>query len=126
MNVNLSELAPWVAVAVSIGSLVYAILNGRTKKIDEEIAAINRGNKESYDSVAIRFAGVKAEVDQVKDRLTRVEADMAHLPDKDVTHRLEMALASMQTEMRGLNEKVKPIAAMADRIQEAMLEKVMS
>ncbi|WP_316171074.1 DUF2730 family protein [Bradyrhizobium sp. SZCCHNRI1058] len=123
---SLNELAPWFAIAISFVSLAYSILNGRSKKIDDDIQQVKKGHKDDHDATTIRLAAMKAEFDQVKDRLTRVETEMAHLPDKDVTHRLEMALASMQTEMRGLNEKVKPIAAMADRIQEAMLEKVMS
>ncbi|WP_316191273.1 MULTISPECIES: DUF2730 family protein [unclassified Bradyrhizobium] len=126
MNVSLNELAPWVAIAMSIASLVYAVLNGRSKKIDDEMQALRKAHKDEYDATTIRIAATKAESDQVKDRLTRLEADMAHLPDKDVTHRLEMALGSMQAEMRELNAKVRPIAAMADRIQEVMVEKVMS
>jgi hypothetical protein len=62
----------------------------------------------------------------LENRVTVVERDIAHLPDKDVTHRLEIALGKMESELGKLSERVKPISAMADRMQEAMLEKVMS
>ncbi|MGJ5203600.1 DUF2730 family protein [Bradyrhizobium sp. HKCCYLR20261] len=126
MNVTPEELAPWVAIAVSAGSFCYAWMNGRSKKMDEEIQGIRKSHKDDHEATTIRLAATKAEIDSLKDRLTRVEADMAHLPDKDVTHRLEMALGAMQAEMRELNAKVRPISAMADRIQEVMVEKVMS
>ncbi|WP_315742785.1 MULTISPECIES: DUF2730 family protein [unclassified Bradyrhizobium] len=126
MNVTLNDLAPWVAIAVSAASFFYAWSNSRSKKIDEDLASIRKAQKDDHEATTIRQAAVKAEVDSIKDRVTRVEADMAHLPDKDVTHRLEMALGAMQAEMRELNAKVRPISAMADRIQEVMVEKVMS
>lgn len=126
MNVNVTDLAPWVAIVVSILSAIYAALNGRSKKVDADMADLRKDHKADHDATAIRLSAMKSENDMLKERITRVESEIEHLPDKDATHRLEMALASMQTEMRGLSEKVKPISAMADRIQEAMLDKVMS
>jgi hypothetical protein len=55
-----------------------------------------------------------------------MERDIVHLPDKDTTHRLEIALGKMESELGKLSERVRPIAAMADRMQDAMMEKVMS
>ncbi|MET4199108.1 MULTISPECIES: hypothetical protein [unclassified Bradyrhizobium] len=123
---NFIDWAPWVSIAIALAAFLYPILNGRAKKIDARLDSIEKTQKDDREAAIVRTSVVKAESDMVKDRVVKLEADMAHLPDKDVTHRLEMALAGMQTEVGKLTERMKPIAAMADRIQEAMVEKVMS
>lgn len=106
--ISWSDLPPWIAIALSLGALLRAHFGARTKEVD------------------LRIGVVAAKVDLAEDRIVKLEADMAHLPDKDVTHRLEMALSDMKSEVGKLTERMKPIAAMADRIQEAMVDKVMS
>ncbi|MCX5512265.1 hypothetical protein C3941_09350 [Kaistia algarum] len=56
-------------------------------------------------------------------RLDRVETDMRHLPDKEVTHRMELTLAALKMEISVLSERLHPVAAISDRLQEFMLEK---
>jgi len=107
--------APWIAIALSAGALLYSIFKGQSKHTSEKFRAVDS-----------KIGVVVAEHALVRDRVTVIERDMAHLPDKDVTHRLELALAKMGAELGTLSERVKPIANMADRMQEAMMEKVMS
>ncbi|MGW1423635.1 DUF2730 family protein [Bradyrhizobium manausense] len=123
MNVN--DWAPWVSIVVALAAFLYPILNGRSKKIDARMASIEETQKHNHEQALLRTVAVQAETATVRDRVTKLETEVEHLPDKDVTHRLEMLLAGVQTEVRGLSERVKPIAAMADRIQEAMVDKVM-
>jgi Protein of unknown function (DUF2730) len=107
--------APWIAIALSAGALLYSIFKGQSKHTSEKFKAVDS-----------KIGIVVASVDLVKNRVTVLERDMSHLPDKEVTHRLELALANMGSELGRLSERVKPIANMADRMQEAMMEKVMS
>ena len=123
---NPNDWAPWVSIAIAVAAFLYPILNGRSKKIDARLESIEATQKADREAAIVRTAAVQAEHSLVKDRVVKLEADMAHLPDKDVTHRLEMALADMKSEVGKLTERMKPIAAMADRIQEAMVDKVMS
>ena len=101
---NLSDWAPWVAIVISIAGFLHSFLSGRSKQNDE------------------RFGVIAGKVDAVEDRVTRIEGELKHLPDKNATHRLELTLAEMRTELRGVTESMKPIKAMAERIQEAALE----
>jgi predicted nucleic acid-binding Zn-ribbon protein len=105
--IELNALAPWAAVIIAAASLLYAIFSNRSKDQDKKFASLGR------------------EVDSVKDRVAKVENDLTHLPDKSVTHRLELHMAEMKAEMAQLTERMKPISAMASRIQDAVLEKVM-
>lgn len=108
MILDISALAPWIAIAIAAISLWYSISNNRSKDTNLKIGV------------------VAGKLDLLEDRVTIVENDLKHLPDKDTTHRLEIALGKVETEMGRLSERMKPIANMADRMQEAILEKVMS
>lgn len=123
---ELTEFAPWAAMALNSALSLYAIFNGRAKeaakKNDQRFAAI----EDQFNARDAKIGVIVAEASLLSGRVGVVEHDIQHLPDKDVTHRLELGLAAMQAEMRGLSEKIRPIGAMADRIQEAMIDKVMS
>jgi demethoxyubiquinone hydroxylase (CLK1/Coq7/Cat5 family) len=122
----MNEYAPWFAIAVAAASLIYTIVTSRSKKHGEDIAAIKRSIGVVESQVMEVKQSADQRVDKVEDRVTRVEAEMEHLPDKDVTHRLEIALTKMNGEMAAMKESIKPISAMAARIQEAIIEKVSS
>jgi archaellum component FlaC len=112
--IELSALAPWAAVVIAAASLLYSVFNGRSKD-----------QKEKFDSLEVRVGAIGTKVDTVEDRVLTVENDLRHLPDKDATHKLSLGLQEVKTELAQLTERMKPISAMAGRIQEAMLEKVM-
>jgi len=124
MQVDLSTLAPWGALVLSIASFWYSIASSRSKENDEKIASMSKWieSKASKDHVEV----LHEKLDLVENKVAVIENDLTHLPAKETTHRLELSISEMRTEMRGLTERMKPIAAMAERVQEAVLEKVMS
>lgn len=77
-----------------------------------------------FDAGEVEFKRQADRIDRLEDRVTRAESDIRHLPDKDKTHDLEKAIGALQGEVRVLSERIKPIAAISDRLQDAMLEKV--
>lgn len=122
MQVELSAVAPWAAVLIAAVSLAYTIVSSRSKKIDEKIEELkpwieSKSSKEHTDVL-------QKKVELIDKRVTTVESELRHLPDKDTTHRLEVALKDLGGEVVRLSERIKPVAAMADRIQEALVEKV--
>lgn len=133
ISFELNAIAPWVAIAISVGALVYAVRRDRSLKHDTRITNLNT-KIEAVDAKIEVVSESKAgkgtvevllkKVDVAEDNITRIMGELKHLPDKDVTHRLELAIGEMRAEMRGLSERVEPIAAVADRIQEFALEKM--
>jgi hypothetical protein len=121
---DLSAWAPWVAIAISVAGSLFSIFRGQSKDTSAKFEAIEEKleKKASKEQVGL-LAG---KLDVVEDKVTIVQNDLKHLPDKDATHRLEIALGKMESELGRLAERMKPIASMADRMQEAILEKVMS
>lgn len=85
--------AQWGGVLLSLASMVVAVLNRRA----ERIGALER-------------------------RVGEVESEMKHMPAKDSVHNLEMAMVEMRGQLAVVIERVGPIKAIAERLQEAVLE----
>lgn len=66
--------------------------------------------------------GVRKDLTDVAERVSRAESQIAHLPDKDLTHRLEMAFADMRGDLRVLRAELQPIAATNERLNEFLLD----
>ncbi len=94
-------------------SVIGWLIKRRVDDMDQALLKSNQRGEAAIDRV-----------DNLENRITLVEADMRHLPDKDVTHSLEKAIGDLRTEVSVLSERIKPVAAIADRVQEAMLEKM--
>lgn len=124
LSIEFGALASWLSVITSLGTLVFVTITYRSGCNERRVAEVEGKveTKASKDHVA----SLAAKIDVVEDKITRMQSHLEHMPDKDTTHRLELAIGEMRTEMRGLSEKVKPISAMADQIQEAILEKVVA
>lgn len=53
--------------------------------------------------------------------LALVEHELKHMPDKETTHRLELAITALDGRLETLAERIKPIAAQAERLHDAWL-----
>lgn len=79
------------------------------------ISPRSRARQESFDVL-------KERVDRLEGRVERLEVEIEHLPDKDVAHRLEMAILRLDGRIEALDERLKPVAAAAGRLQDMALE----
>jgi hypothetical protein len=102
---ELDTLLKLAALAMSVASFAYAWTSARSKATAEKVEAI--------DQRVIAVTG----------RVTKLESDIEHLPDKDTLHRLEIAIAEMSGEMRVLAEKINPVSAISERLQDYLLER---
>jgi uncharacterized coiled-coil protein SlyX len=102
---DIGTLAQWAGFFVSFAALAYAVVGNKSKAANT------------------RAAGLEKRADELENRMTKVESALAHLPDKDVTHRLELSLSEMRTEISVLAERIKPVSAISVRLQEVLLEK---
>ncbi len=101
-----ATLNPWVVLAVGIIGLGSTIWNIFSKPGARAQAAVDL------------LAG---KVEAIEERLAVIETNMEHLPDRDATHRLELAIAKLEGRFDALDERLKPVAAMATRFQDYML-----
>ena len=100
---ELGNLPAWIAIVISAGTLLFSIINSRSKAASENLAAVSE------------------RVTSHEERLTVVEADMKHLPSKDTAYELRLAIMEMNGQVQLLGERIKPVAAIADRLQETII-----
>lgn len=55
-------------------------------------------------------------------RVQALESEMRHLPDKEMTHRLELAMEKISGRLDTIDAKLKPITATGERLTELLLE----
>ena len=69
-----------------------------------------------------KFVVALDKVDKAEDRIARLENDFRHLPDRDSVHRMEVSLTELRGELKSMGEQLRPVASIADRLQEFLLE----
>lgn len=121
---QVNEFAVWAGPLIALATLAYAIITNRSKTHSQQIGTIQQAIATVERQVVETKSQVNVRVDGVEDRVVKIEATMAHLPSKEATHHLELSLTEMRGELRTLAERIKPIAAISDRIQDAVLDKV--
>jgi uncharacterized coiled-coil protein SlyX len=89
---------------VSFGTVVWNIFSGPSKK-----------NSSAIVELTARLGAQDVEVQRLRDK---VEA----LPNASMMHRLELALARMEGHIDRLDERLKPVTAIAERMQDLLIE----
>ena len=97
-------MAQWAAVGISLVSFIMAIIAARATRHKEEIATI---------TTLLATA---------TERLTRVENDLQHMPDKDRFHRMEIQLTELSGQLKVMDANLKPVSAIASRLQDVLME----
>jgi predicted nucleic acid-binding Zn-ribbon protein len=121
--------ASFVAIVLSIGSLVWGWLTSGGAKALVEARAI-RDELREIDTRIARLENELAHVpkrDELRGldaRTVRLENELLHLPDREQTHRLELSIIELKGHIGGLDERLKPVAAISDRLQEFLLAQV--
>ena len=103
----IADIQPWlsaVALLISIGASFYAWLTAGSRANGAEI-------KELAGRVTV-----------LEQRVGTVENDVRHLPDRDHAQRMEVTLTELRGQLAVLSERLQPVSAIADRLQEFLLE----
>jgi hypothetical protein len=116
-----SGVASLLAVCLSL----YTLLTARNHKDVADLI-------EAKDEHAARLVAVESNVEDVsglieaKDehaaRLVALESKVEHLPETETVHRLELSITKMEGQLAVIVERVGPIKAIAERLQENFLE----
>lgn len=101
---EIRAFAPTIVAVIAIATTVWQWISSPGRKAQAEVEAVRRAH------------------DGLDQRLTRVESEVEHMPDKDTAHRMEMAIARLEGRLEVMDERLKPVAAMATRMQEHLME----
>lgn len=111
--IDLKEFLQWLSFVLAIIAIVTPIIRDRSKNFDNKLDA-----KADRETVGI-LAG---KLDLLEDRATRIESDISHLPDHSTVSKLEGVIGKLSGDVGILAERIRPVAAIADRLQEKILE----
>lgn len=123
------DLNPWLSLGVSLialgGFLWNHLTSGGSKALAEVTklrVEIDNDGDERDRRTQIQAEAIVARFQLTESRLTKIESDLSHLPDREQTHRLEIAVERLTGGLAMLDERLKPVAAISDRLQEFLLE----
>lgn len=101
-----------------LGSLALALLAFAVSII----GASRKGLEGKIQVVADDLDSTQKAVAETSVRVAALEREIGHLPDSQTAHRLELAIADLRSEVAVMTERLKPVAAIGDRLQEFLLE----
>lgn len=100
---------PWISLALSAIALAGFIKGWISSGEKQNTEDINRLDESVAD---------------VSSRLQKVEGDLQHLPNRETTHRLELQLEKMNGRLEAMDERLKPVQAIGERLQELLVHQV--
>lgn len=106
-DTSVQSIILWVAAVstlISFGTVFWNIFSGPSKKNSAKIGELEG-----------RMGANDVEVQRLRDK---VEA----MPNSQMMHRLELALARMEGHIDRLDERLKPVTAIAERMQDLLIE----
>lgn len=115
-----SVFIPLVGHAATAAGVIYTIVASRKKASADALKEISTKVDGKADASVLKSTTER--VEKVEVRITRVEDSVEHLPDRDATHRLELSLAEVRGEIKALTERLGPVTAVSNRLQEYLLE----
>nr|WP_319388179.1 DUF2730 family protein [uncultured Cohaesibacter sp.] len=95
-----------------------AIITGGLGLLVSAVGYLRQPSKDNSDKISKLTSGV----DDLDRRVQSIEDEIKHLPDKEQSHRLEMGIERLSGRLDTLDEKLKPIGGIANRLQEFLLE----
>lgn len=104
---NVADLLVWIsalALLLSFGTTVWTVFSGPSRK-----------NATRIEAMEAQLTALEGSHQRLRDRVDG-------LPNADMMHRLELSLARMEGHIDRLDERLKPVAAISERMQEILIE----
>ena len=117
---NLAQIA---AALVGIAGFLTSLWAARSKRFDDKIDAVIRKNESAVDGLRPDIARAFERIDRAESCIARVENELAHLPNKDMVHALQLGMSELKGQMATLVERVAPIARSIDRVEQSLIER---
>lgn len=84
------------------------------------------GEKSISDKVSkleTKLDGLETRIESHASRIQSIEGELRHLPDREAFHRLELKMADLTGQLSTMTERLKPMEAIGERLQELLLER---
>lgn len=108
------DIIPWLTLVLSSVAVLGHVkgwMNSGEKKLTEDLKATREQVSAQGDKLINHDR-----------RIQTVENELKHLPDRDMAHRLELAVEKMSGRLDTMAETLKPIRATTERMNELLVE----
>lgn len=105
---NAESLDLWLKIivsALSVGAITFSWLTSRSAANTKQLQTLHERDE------------------QQEKRIQRLESDIAHLPDKETVHRIELSVEQMRGDIHGMREGFKAVERTAVRIDEYFMDR---
>ncbi|CAH0339589.1 DUF2730 family protein [Rhizobium sp. CECT 9324] len=75
------------------------------------------------DKAEAKVEKVETKLVEYDRRIQSIEGEIKHLPDRETTHRMELAMTEISGKLNVMAERLKPIEAIGERLQETLMER---
>lgn len=112
---------------IAIGTTLYTWVTSGSKEALTEIVDLKKEIDEAEEKLTrdreTTAAAVNGRFKMVEDRVLALETDFKHLPEREQVHRIELGLSELNGKFEVISERLKPVQAIADRLQELEFER---
>ena len=137
---GINELLPWIAGANALLSLVtavYVMVTSGSKGNTADLASFKADTATEFENLErdrnARAEAITERFGLIELRVATIDEALKHLPDREASHRLEIAIERLTGQMETLDERlsgrietlsrsIDPITAISERWQELILE----
>lgn len=113
-------LLRWGALLLAACGLLYTVISARSKAATDRVAKLETTVASKAEAETVRLLAGKLDI--AEDHISRLVGEMRHLPSREQTHELALALKDMKGEIGVLAEKLKPISHTTERLQEFLID----
>jgi Protein of unknown function (DUF2730) len=106
-DTNVADVVLWIvalSTIFSFGSLIWTMFSGPSRRN------------------ATRLDEMNGRLDRHDHRLQSLEQEMRAMPSKDDMHKVQLSLGRLEGQFAVLNERLAPVKAISERMQELMME----
>lgn len=122
------DINPWLSLILSAGAilgLVWSHVTSGSAKALKEIAELKKqcleDRRTDAENAKTHGEAIVARFQLLESKVLMIEGELKHLPDRDATHRLEMAVEQLNGKIGMLDERLKPVDALGRRLQEFLV-----
>ncbi|WP_051630412.1 hypothetical protein [Afifella pfennigii] len=112
----------WAPIAIAAAVFLWNIVQYRAGARKAELDELREDLKELDGKFEEEKKAGNDSRSAVATRLTAIEGEFKHMPDAASANRTEMALVEVRGQLAVLNERLQPVAAISERLQEFLLE----
>lgn len=118
--IEFPHLMQVVMATLSLGAIITTIVMTRGKAAADKVATLE---SRLADKASISWVDDLADrIDKTESRTTQIEGELRHLPSREQTHGMELALQEMKGQLAVLTEKTSNLATSSQRVQEYLME----